>query len=261
MIRERDRTEEDLGFIIQDESFEGIERLRDDLRRINERWNNRFIPEHADLAKAYVHGDFAIVLICKAGWSIVDADQRDRFVCVVLDPCARQRVANLGNFDVGDDLCHRDGGQDEVVLVVVVRPADAPERRIPVKARFYLIEDELLNVGVGEGLLYRVERRSGGLYKVFPFFAEREVNSFAATNDLRGRVIKGGSKVVYRISDNERDSLGDRFEWLVSKLRKLRVVVNPVHVSTEPPESEHALVERGRPSYDFIDVAIGPLDL
>jgi hypothetical protein len=190
--------------------LERIKRFRNELRELNKRWENCFVPEREGLVESYQKGRFEIVIY---GEFLGTSDQRGWAVRIEKAGLeAVLRPAILQN----DKTLQECGGRRYENLVVLVDAINQVQSvkigTIPVTARLYFVNDQLL--GTRECLLYRVE--SGSVrYKFLEFSPEGEVKevitSSALARQAGGQMVKGRSQVVNHVPDNERQAVWD---WL-----------------------------------------------
>jgi hypothetical protein len=149
-----------LGIGDSDEFLKGIEGLLDDLSQLKERWDNRLILEKASLGDAYMSGRFEVLLYGE--WPAASHDVE--WACRVVSDSA---IAHYGSADpdvnVGD-ACDGDGGDKQIMLIVVVESMEGPKLFVRPILGPYSFEKNICSSG--EGDLYRCE--PFGIYKVFP---------------------------------------------------------------------------------------------
>lgn len=238
------------------EFFERIECLRDDLRHVRERWNNRLVLEDGTFGERYLNGDIEVIA-CLDG----DAGLNNAYLAIRIP--ADRTVLNGIRANSGVDVFDLYDGnrRDEIVVfVTVAETCSGPEIKIRVPARLYVFDD--IPSKLGEGLLYQ-SVISGG-FKVLPFSRKREMEFPAPTPCPISRVdpkIKGFSKVVNGITDDWRKVVRDRLVWAVSDLKNIRLGKD----SHRPSRTIGDLVkiggQGGRELNQVVDVFVGPFDL
>lgn len=251
----------DLGGQASQEFFEGAERLRDDLREIRERWDNRLILEETPFAKGYFDGRFEIVL---HGNRRVEADEINWFCPIPASAAVFKESVSRSDVDViySED---GDGRQNKVVFVDIVQIGDSPKIAIPVAVpvRLYRIPDK--DCSVGHGLLYRNVSTLG--FKVFPFSRDWEgngsiVNGSRCLGDERGRaMVECGSKVVNRIAYDQGKEI---WEWLfgdVAQVKTIGMRQDCFRAGALHSDFVKLTGQGGRVADKAINVAVGPFDL
>jgi hypothetical protein len=245
-------------FGFSNEALKPIERLGRDLADLQERWDNRLVLEKSSISELYVNGRIETVLY--GDWRV--GDQQFCWACrvassrAIADNVPVQYGVNVADFGEGD------GGQDQIVLVVVIKGVEGPQRFIRSVLRPYLIPKKFF--GTGEGLLYRREVSAG--YEVFPFGRHWEEPTFfrrgrvPGCDNRIGKMIQCSPEIVDSISDDEAERLWDWLLGPVGKLKLGRIFVSEKRVSYDFDFIERG-VERRCAATQFINVAIGPLNL
>jgi len=237
------------------EGLKRADRLKGRLRKISERFQNAFSPEKESLGEAYLNGRFEIVLY--GDWAF--GENKSNWLARITpdSTVGIDTTPDTGVYPI--DTSNGNGGQDEIMFVVVVQLSDGPKLKVPSFVRLYLIEDEALNVPFWEGFLYRSESRMG--HKSLPFFREGEVDFWPAAHKRRREMVEGRTQIVDRVSDDESKHLVD---WLFGdegKLVNLELLVSERSVAPANLNPIDAPIKRLRAPDQFFDVAIGPLDL
>lgn len=243
---------------VADVPLQNGERLVHEFRNLRERWDNRLVLERTSLAELYINGRVEVVV--HGDWP--GASQDYHWACRIR-ACATvsQDAAPGGDVDV-TDIGKGDGWQDQVVLVVVVEGIEGPERFVRSVFRPHLFEKKVF--GVGEGLLYRREIGMG--YEVFPFGGHWEEGSFAigrkpSADDHIGKMVQCGAEIVNGITDDEAERLWDWLFGPIGKLKLGRIKVDDRAGNFSDPQLVKLGVNRCGSPYQFIDVAVGPLNL
>lgn len=215
------------------EALEFVDRSGYQSCDLGERWNNRLVLERSSLAELYINSRIEVVL--HGEWR-VGGDKVDWFCRVAADPAiAYNTIADACVESI--DANNRDGGQDQVVFVVVVEGVEGPERFVRSIGRPYLVEKKVHRSG--EGCLYRVEVRNGlpGMgYKVLPFRPHREVglaSPLVRPADTSGQVVECSTEVMEGVADNERGKLCDWLKWSISQCEAGWIRVGRLNVSLD----------------------------
>jgi len=239
-----------------DETIQRIQRLRDDLRHVQERWNNRLVLEDRSLWECYFDGGAEILLYGDWGAGTNKINYAVRIPAnraVLHSICANPGVDVLDVYD-GD---HR---YEIIVLIVVTETGSGPQMEICIPARLYIFDDKVCKVG--EGLLYR--RVIGGGFKVFPFFRKREIDFLRLMDGAKrgvNPIVQGFSEVVNSVSDDRPKMICD---WLFGPIGQVKTI-RLSQKCNRPPRPISDLIQvfgqGGRILDKRINVAIGPFDL
>ena len=254
--------------------FEAYESLINDLSEINQRWDDWEFAEKLPLWERYLRGYINIVL-----WNITIGEEgfpyQGKWAVEVMAHGQIKPFVDIpliNNIANHSNVGNRNIRNNEIVLVDFVQLIEAPKVSIPVHVRFYRVRDELLNISIGDGLLYFTHARA--VFKVLPFFVERKsykINGgFPLPTDGCGRVVQSGSKVVYRVSDNESHDLANWFFGVKGKFKHISIGLTSSSVECytgrevairKPSESIEVRRERISNRHQFFDVLIGPHNL
>lgn len=245
-----------LSAVGPNEDFKGIERLRDGLRHLKKRWNNRLVLENCPLWEGYVNGKFEIAIYGEAfDWGT------DKFNWMVRIPANGKLADGVAANDnvVCCDLRNPDNGDEIVMFVVIAQTGSGPKMKIRIPARFYFFRDEVRSVS--EGLLYRTEVFGG--FKVFPFRRKREVQ-FAPGSDTQGRrvdpMVQAFPEIVHSIARDCSKVLRDRFFGGV--VEEITIGLSEdCYAPMRHPKVVKALGQSGLICDNLINVAVGPFDL
>ena len=240
-----------------DENLTGVERLRDDLRKIRQRWNDRLLAEERPFWESYFNGDFEIVL--HGDGKMIGADHINWVVRIPASSAIRDGIGPNPGVKIVD-LSDGDAGQEVVMFVVVAVAGDGPKVKIRVPARLYLISNEVC--GVGEGPLYRGEGFRG--FKVLPFRRERKVKLLSGANAGNGivhPVVEGFSEVIDHITHNRAKML---INWLIGAVGQAKMIrLSQQNNASRGPVGDLVQIvgQSGASRNQLINVAIGPFDL
>lgn len=250
--------ETDAGDVRGQVRAERHDSFADQIRNLRERWDNRLVLERVSLAEMYLNGRLEIVL--HGDWS--DRADHIYWACrVAAEPAILHNVSAHAGIDVAD-LDNRNGRNDQVVLVNVVEGVELPEALIPSICRPYLFEKKFF--GTGEGLLYRREGRVG--FDVFPFgthgkeWTIRRVG-VQGTQDSSSQMIQCSPAIVDRITDDECQRFWDWLFGPVGKLVHGRITLNHVTAHLADCDLVQAAIQRISHPPQFVNVAVGPLNL
>lgn len=239
-----------------DESLKRVERLADDFRHLEERWNNRLVLENGSLWEGYLKGDFEIALYGEAfEWG------PEKYLWCVRIPACREFFKDLSPnknaFCV--DFTDSDHGNEIVVFVVVAQAGGGPQMEVRVPARFYFFRDEFRSVG--EGLLYSA--KGLGSFEVFPFCRERKMELLSRSNATGGCIhpqIEAFPEVVHSIANNCAGMLRDRLFGKIGELIAVRLPQSR-YGSIGHPEAIKLFPGGSLKCDHFVNVAIGPFNL
>lgn len=248
---------EDSGALI-DQPHEGIDRFRDDLRDLKQRWDNRLILERVvSLSEAYLNGRLEVVLY--GDWLV--GDHEFQWACRV---AANAEILNRVSGDLGVDPSHGNHGHgrnDQVVLVEVAEIVEQPDGLVQSVGRPYLFEKKFF--GSGEGFLYR--RQGCVVFEVFPFGMHGEVwleaGRGAGSNDAARKVIQCGSQIVDRVTDDDCERLWDWLFGAVGKLKGAGLRLEGMAATPLNRDLVEAAIQGRGPAPKLIDVCVGPLNL
>jgi hypothetical protein len=254
--------------------FKAIKRLEDELCQINQRWNDFRASEKLPMWERYLGGHVDLHILGQP-MGCVGSYNSKWLARIVANRPVDHDASESGrlNFCAGNlSNASSNGRHDEIVLIDLVRLAERPEIRVPVTVSFYRVLEESLDVGIGEGRLYLSNAGGLGGYKVLPFLVEGKSNETSvfsgSSHDCRGRVIKGRSKVVYRVPDHAGEDLWNRAFGKKGQLHDLTIWISGEGCITRSTRAAHSpdpgdLCEAGRQglahSHNFIDVCIGPI--
>ena len=246
-----------LSHVRPDEIFERVERLRDDLGHIKERWDNRLVLENSSLWECYLDGRAEIVLYGNWGWGLNELKWAIR---VPACRAAFEGTAAAPGVDV-IDLHDGDGWHEIIVFVEVAKAGCCPKMEVRVPARLYVFEDKFRSVG--EGLLYSRVGRGG--FQVFPFFRKREVDissGFAGhPDDGNHPVIERLPKIIHGVAYDRAKMICDRLFGPVGEAKTIRLSKGRNGVAGAYVYGVEVFGEGGRVTDNMVNVAIGPFDL
>ncbi len=241
--------------VCSDEPIKGLDRLRDDLADIQQRWIDRFPFEGRSYAKGYFSG--RLWLTFEFNWRLTGR-QYKCFFCVIANGYVDPTFVLKG----GDSIDSTDCGDyniwdEKAVLIVHVKGLKSS----PVKVEGavfgpYFVEDKFF--GAGQGGLHL---RQGGIGReILPLFRERKVgfgSGFLSANYTSCQVIKCSAEVMDCISDAERQNLRDWFCWDIGKLIPAWFEFGNIRIRCVRKSIE-LRVKRFRQPLEFVDVFLGP---
>ena len=257
-----------------DKFVEAFENFRNDLRLINQKWDNRFRPDKAILWESYINGDFEVILhYCASARG--SSEYHELLVRIV----PHYGVSNdhmIG--EVGNNLCcgpcEGDGGDDVVVLVGFIQLGERPESKISVSVRFYFVLKKQSRIGAGQGLLYLFQARTTSRYKTLPYFVKRERDELGRvsgiTNDSRRGEIESCSEVVDCVPYHEGKWLANVLFGGIEQKTTCELTIGDTTVDTQSCRLWDTIVPRdlieisGKgvyKSFKLTNVLIGPLNL
>ena len=232
------------------EFFKRVERLANRLGKINERWNKRLVLEKlSSIREAYIDGRFEILVYKEV---TIRGNQYKLIASIFSDAHARGAESCNSRVEVGD-IRDRNAWKDEIMFINIVELSDALEIKVPVRARLYVIPDEICSVG--EGFLYRLISRGG--FKVFPKFIEGKFISPQSGSP----VVEGASQVVNDITSDYCEGFWD---WLFGdkgQFKTIRFCKNYLGSGSNYRNIMKVFGQRGRLLNNSVNVAIGPFDL
>jgi hypothetical protein len=224
------------------------------LRQINERWDNRFIPERESLAKAYQDGRFEIVLHLKLG-GVVPSEDLCCLLHIEKDVSPPKNSVFVRENDQASDGSSVRRYDQLVMLVDPVQSMETIEAACPALIGLHFIENKPCRTG--DGLLYRVE--SGGLrYVTWPVFAEGKhsvIHRQRIAYDGSKGMVESRLEVVNYIPDDQRQRV---WEWLDGAYEKFG---SPLRIRIRPDVIELFGLVGCDDGIELIDMAIGPLNL
>lgn len=241
-----------------DKILKHIECLRDGLRHINQRWNDRLVLEDGSFWERYINGRSEIA--CRFDWRI-DLDQYLCFVRIVVAEAEVFESAGSNNkpdiFDCSEGYCW----QKIVMLVPVTHAGDGPNMKVRVTARLDFAADK--GGKFWEGILYRDVSARG--FQVLSFLREGKVGVFPVLTMDKERVvnpvIQGFSQIVDSISHDSRKMIADRLFRFVSNLETIRIAQQNMTSRGTVVGLVELLGEDGGVIDDGFDVLVGPFDL
>lgn len=247
---------EKLGRIGSDEDLQRVECLRDNLRHLRERWDNRLVLEDSSLWEVYSDGRAEIILYGDWGVGSDDANWAVRI------PAHRAVFESIGANPGVDiiDVYDGDRRQEIIVMIEVAEASGGPKIEVRVPARFYVFEDKFC--GIGEGLLYR--DIVGGNFKVFPFFRKRKMEFLGGPNDAGGGihpVVEGFSKIVDCIAHDRAKMLCDWLFGPVGEAKTIRFSQDCYRAFRPVSDFIQVLGQGGRIADNLFNQAIGPFNL
>lgn len=239
-----------IGDLPKAEQLKRRNRLKNQLREMGQRFENRLVFERCSAAKLYISGRFSLLVyldLAVASDEALDSSLQNR------------RVSDLENiavliFDLevheAGDIDRRD---DELVLVDVVQFPQFPDLKLASRVRLYFVENELGEIG--QGLLYR---SIGGRFKfhVVPFFTSRETQPiYVDARNINDDVVECRPQVMNCIPDNERD-LG----WKRGGRVDLERISAGITIFLGDQFAEVRLQEGRDYVHKLMDVAVGPMN-
>lgn len=235
-----------------EESFrEKVDHFATGIRHIGQRWDNWLLLQNLTLWEKCLQRDWAFLLIFDRPSSSIERAPQ------IVERCVLEVNFHAGRFkhQIGH-IVHPQSGDEDVVLVDVIVARDGPDEpvAVPITVRAHIFKHEPLNIG--EGVLYK--RLFKSIYEVFPRFVERKIEfggGVLSACKCTPQMVVSGSQVVHRITDDERDHSSFRasaceaeFNLAVGAMRKGKSLLL-------------ALPKRLDNGFEFVDVAVGPLDL
>ena len=250
---------------IDDKCLDPIDRLRDGLRHLQQRWENGLLLNNADLIEKYLSSRFSVALYLEPltsgerGKSLSGRELRGH--------TEKSAVIVIDSVDAADGLRNHDG-QQEPVLVADIKFVKGPQKAPSSLVRAYFIDDERADAGNGRlyssisALTFAPPSANGagfksvgakGRYKFLPRFPHRERQArILPSKQLGDHVIKGGFQTMDCVTDDERDASRQRLQGDdANMLAALSIVLHP--------EFAEIRFEKGVPfGMEVIDVLIGP---
>lgn len=243
------------------EALKAVEGFAGDLAQLSKRWDDFFSPEKVkSFGEAYLDARFEIILY---GDGIAfGAEKLDWFARITPHTAIFHDVGADPHVDVVD-ISNTDGGQDEVVLINVVELCDRPEVKVPISVRAYLAPKQRQYVSAGNGLLYALKPGPG--FKVFPLLGKRKVyesiGDAGLTHSFRRDVIQSGAEAVNGVTNDERERFRNWFFGYEGRLENIRLCLSDDRISLIDNDFIERSIKGFRPASEFINMAIGPLDL
>lgn len=238
------------------ERVEKLDHFRHALGELQQRWDNAFVPERENLVEAYRQGRFKIVL---QGYVLGSGIKRRWLLSAEFAPFETEMQTALGS---KHQLSEDRPGRRHDQLVVLVDPVDSMkpiEVMVAALVRLHFIEDKVFRAG--ESGLYRVDTPPGG-YVFWPILGERKqtvgirqclhVDGF---DGLGIDVVQRRFEVVEGIADDERQAVWDWVFGLKNDGGR------PPKLTVKPYRVEVSNVDGGQFGIEFVNVAIGPLNL
>ncbi|WP_188656478.1 hypothetical protein, partial [Stakelama pacifica] len=216
---------------------DAVNRFRDGLRHINERWKNALALNNAGLVEQYLSGRFTVALYFHStGAEVGNPD----LAALRDDPGSPTYAIVVVVSDVEEGQCLGDeNGDEQSVFVADIELVEVPEKAPAGFVRSYLVRDEGADTwdrflyGSVPALTFGLPvndfwRGSEGRYKFFPRFVHREGEAgVSPTENLANYVIEGGAKIVYRIPQGEHDRGWERIDGHdANALSAFRLILN-----------------------------------
>ena len=243
---------------------EKAQSFADGLTQLSQRWDNRIVVKKTSLAKLYIDGRVVVLVDTHL---IARHDGAKLVVCINKIVAAGHPAGDFTAYDVPyreiANPANCDCRDDEVVLIDLINLCEAPKDGVSARVgvRFYLIEDKVFRTG--EGHLYVGEGLIG--YKVLPRLVEREVIEGGVARvrpyQSRGQVVQSAPEVVYDITDKKAEIIRDWTFWLKNQFPHVFLRLNRFGVELLDENMMPLTRKVGSGSNDFIEVALGPLDL
>lgn len=239
------------------ERIQRAKRLRDDLRHLRERWNNRLVLEDGTFGKGYIDGNSEVVIVCdnrlSSGNHYNLAVRIPAHAAVLNGICADKGAYTL-------DAHNGDVRQKIVVLVEVTKAGSGPQIQVRIPTRLYVFNNEIRKLG--EGLPYRFVRFGG--FKILPFSRKREMKipttASRAVNGIYPEIHRF-PQIIHGITDNWREIFADKFLRTVSELKAIRIDEDYYRSGRPISNLVKIIGQRGRPLEQRVDVLVGPFDL
>ena len=241
-----------------EEGGEPINGLAGELRNLRKRWDNRLVLERCSLAELYVNGRLEIVL--HGDWSVGLKEYEWAYRMKANPTILKENPSEfcVDATDIGD--C--DNGSEVVMFAVSVEGVKIPQMLVRSVFRTYVFEKEFCKTG--DGLLYRRETAMG--YEVFPFRdweVERPLRALApGIDNSRGGVVECLPDVIEGIADNSGERVWNLFgPEGYAVFGRVKVDDRSALFVPRIREFVQTPIQRGAPSPEFINVAVGPLNL
>lgn len=243
--------------------LERLDDTKDKLRKLFKRWDNRFVVEKLSIGKEYVSGRLSVAVYFHAR-GIIDSAKGATGINGS-SKALKNVIVLVFQIDAGQTGGH-EGGDQEAVFVDVVDFPESPKRKCSSLVRLYRVNDDIDKIG--SGFLYqgvpallscgRVCFKGG--YKRVPSFVHGEGNptiiASSVANNLTREVIESGPQIMHGVTDGKGDAGWHRCERV-----ELEKIVSRVRLGLDVEFAEVRVEERGEMMLDFVDVAVGPLDL
>lgn len=238
-------------------STQGEQSPADTLREMAERWNDFTSLAGRSLAEKYLAGRFS--LICDLNIFPVSGDLDEGAAIgdsrqLVND----KRVARLVfTADVPDAL-KMDLGNEEFVLVQNVETVKLPDgTTIPSSVWLYNIQNEVADLF--GGLMFK--SAVDGVFHFLPGVANRKAGVLTPLPgggelNIAGRIVKGGTQIVDRVSDNAHQPLRNTL-----KRNDAEAIVAAVRIMLDGDLVRESALVGGQFRIEFVDVLFGPHDL
>jgi hypothetical protein len=238
-----------VGVIPETEKLKRFDSLKNQLRELGERFENRLVLERCSWCEAYVDGRLSVVVYLDLSEPLREVQN-----CPLLNAEANlaEPIAALV-FDVHPGKATDIHGRDEEsMLVDIVKCTQFPDLKLTSLVRLYFIND--MRGKIGQGFLYRSV--IGGALNVVPFFAGRHGRPIVTGSELNNDVVEGRSKVMNCITNNERD-----FGWKRGGRVYLDAIVPRLRILLNMQSAEVSFEEGYNNRQKILDVAVGPLNL
>ena len=239
-----------IGDCPEAERLKRLDRLQREFRELNQRWDNRLVLERCSFAEEYSRGRLSLAVYLKrirrsnGGENAFAYDTE----CQIFEDVV---VLHFFRVDSSNALICENWNQ-QPVFVEIVQVPHGPKTNVASFVRLYLVRDERRDVW--GGLLYTSVLNGG--YKFLPRFCHRESDfAIRSADNFYRHVVKGGSEIVDRVSDNE----GGIF-WRHAP-DEAQDVVSGIRLSIDQQTAEVSVKEGFENLLEVLDVVIGPLNL
>jgi len=234
-------------------AFNRVERFRNDMRAINERWEQLSVVKGVCLADQYLQHGLNIAALFQ---KMTDGT---RFICLVSCRVDEGEIHGewLTGADKFDPVPSELSEQKQVpVLVRVGQSIQAPDRVVASLGRVYFVTNYFGEIAAGP--LYLSKRT--GFYESIPCLVDRKrrsmIGAASAVHDFAGGVIKRGPKDLDSGASQQGDIGGDG-----SELACLDTGLNFLYVLLTGNDVSVGFDVAFDTELELVDVMVGPFDL
>lgn len=239
-----------IGDCPEAEQFKRFNRLKDQFREIGKRAENGLTGEWRILSEEYVNGRFRLIVYLYPAKALGEADDMTVYE---RDMAVSKSVAALV-FDIDIEKA-RDiqGGNEEFMLVDIVKLADFPDLKLSSRVRLYLIENEGGKIGI-----HVPDKPKGGRgFHVAPSLARWKADPVGfGIGKLYDDVIKRGSQIVDGVSND-----GRNLRWVRGRQIDLDRICSGITIFLGADYGEVRFQEDHDCLHEFAEMAFCPIHL
>jgi hypothetical protein len=239
-----------IGDLPEAEQLKRFNRLKDQLGEIGKRAENCLTGEWRVISEEYVNGSLSLIVYLHAAQS---TDEPNQVAMRHGDVAVSKSIAALV-FDIDlHQASNVHGGNEQFMLVDIVKLADFPQLKLPSRVRLYFVENKRGKIGIH---LSNKPKGLKGLH-VAPSLGHWKADPIGfGIGKLCDDMIESGAEIVNGISNDGRD-----FRWIRGRQIDLNRICSGLTVFLGNDYGEVRFEEGHNHMHKFLEMTVCPRDL